>query len=255
VLGTIKIRMAVPVTREWVAAAVLAAAGDQLVLTGAALVPHPVERMDALLRAWAIGFHSRRPDVASAQLQHGSRGLHPDECASFLRALDARLLHVDSAGYVVPLCAEPKPGQTPYALCCKDGSTVGMNLEYIIQLGVLAELAMLYRWPTSQLRMELGEFDASAVDAQGKPAVLMEAKARASGGPDTLDRLLLKWLAYAEGPTPTRGTNASNKYVELLSVVQATGPVKVLLAAAGARWWLQAVPAGDDRLALFALAG
>jgi hypothetical protein len=246
--------MTVPVTREWVTAAGLAAAEDQLVFKGAAPVPNAVERMDALLRAWAVGFHARRPDVASAQLQHGSRGLHADECASFLRALDARLLHVDSAGYVVPLCAEPKPGQTPYALCCKNGSTVGVNLEYIIQLGVLAELAMVYRWPTSQLRMELGEFDASAVDAQGKPAVLMEAKARVSGGQDTLDRLLLKWLGYAQGPRPPRGTNASNKYVELLTIVQATGPLKVLLAAAGARWWLQAVPVRDDRLELFALA-
>lgn len=57
-----------------------------------------VERLDALLRAWSVGFADRRDDVESATLTIGTRGLHPDEASAFVRALDGRLLHVDSAG-------------------------------------------------------------------------------------------------------------------------------------------------------------
>lgn len=230
------------ITADWVREAVDAADDDQVGVDGLPRVDSPVERMDALLRAWAEGFYVRRPDVKTGALRHGRRGLHPDECAAFLRALDQRSLHVDSAGYVVPLCAVPKPGQRPYALCCRDGTGVGVNLEYVIQLGVLAELATQHRYPADRLRMELGEFDAAALNSDGSPAVLMEAKARVTGGSDTLDRLLLKWLRYADGPTPQRGENAANKFVELNAVVQRNGPVTVLLVAAGARWWMTAEP-------------
>jgi hypothetical protein len=236
------------ITVDWVGAAVNAASDDQVLAEGVPRLASPVQRLDALLRAWPEGFCARRPDVETAAFRHGRRGLHPDECAAFLRALDQRLLHVDSAGYVVPLCAAPKPGQKPYALCCKDGAGVGVNLEYVIQLGVLAELATQHRYPNHQLRMELGEFDAAALNADGSPAVLMEAKARATGGSDTLDRLLLKWLRYADGPTPQRGENAANKYVELNAVAQQNGPVTVLLVAAGAHWWITAEPIAPDRL-------
>ena len=188
------------------------------------------------------------PGVLTSTLKHGRRGLHPDECASFLRGLDLRLLHVDSAGFVVPLCAEPKPNQTPYALCCEDGEGVGVNLEYVIQLGVLCEMSYAHGRPKQQLRMELGEFDAAALRPDGTPRVLMEAKARATDHADSLERLLLKWLAYAEGPCPSRGENAANKYVELLAVAERVGPVEVLLAAAGARWWLTAYVAAPGRL-------
>jgi hypothetical protein len=236
-------------TKEWIHEAVQAAADGQLVLDGAQAVPGAVERLDALLRGWAIGFHARRPDVRSPTLHHGRRGLHPDECAAFLRGLDLRLLHVDSAGYVVPLCADPKPNQSPYALCCKDGDGVGVNLEYVIQLGVLCELSSVYGWPRHQLRMELGEFDAAALHLDGSPTILMEAKARVTGGDDTLERLALKWLGFAEDPAPTHRENAANKYVELLAVATKIGPVGVLLAAAGARWWLTAEVAEPGKLA------
>jgi hypothetical protein len=60
--------------------------------------------------------------------------------------------------------------------------------------------------------------------------------------------LLLKWLRYADGPTPQRGENAANKYVELNAVAQQNGPVTVLLVAAGAHWWITAEPIAPDRL-------
>lgn len=205
-----------------------------------------VERMDALLRAWAVGFRSRRVDVMSASLRHGRRGLHADECSAFLRALDARHLHVDSAGYVTPLCAEPKSGQQPYALCCRQGDAVTVNLEYVIQLGAVAELAAL-GWTRERLRVELGEFDAACLDSDGSPAVLMEAKARV-GGPDGLASLLRKWLVLSESDPVPRGENAANKYLELLRITEGRSAVDVLLVAAGARWWLTARRDGPFRL-------
>lgn len=209
-------------------------------------MPDAVERMDALLHAWAVGFRSRRADVTSALLRHGQRGLHADECSTFLRALDSGQLHVDSAGYVTPLCAEPKPGQRPYALCCRDGDAVTVNLEYIIQLGAVAELASL-GWTPNRLRVELGEFDAACLDREGRPEVLMEAKARVVGS-DGLASLLRKWLRLRDAVSVTRGENASNKYLELLRITEGKPEVDVLLVAAGARWWLKARRDGPTRL-------
>ncbi len=224
----------------------LAAATAEAVSEGPLDVRDAVERMDALLRAWAVGFRSRRADVTSASLRHGRRGLHADECGTFLQALDARQLHVDSAGYVTPLCAEPKRGQRPYALCCRDGDAVTVNLEYIIQLGAVAELASL-GWTHERLRVELGEFDAVCLDSDGSPDVLMEAKARVVG-PDGLASLLRKWLVLGEGGAVARGENAANKYLELLRITEERPEVDVLLVAAGARWWLTARRDGPYRL-------
>ena len=118
----------------------------QLVPVGADLVPIAVERMTALMQAWAIGFAARRADVAGHDLTLGSRGLHADECASFLRGLDAEQLHVDSAGFVTPKAARPKPVGGRYALCCKSNPGVTVNTEYIIQLGAVGELVSWWGW-------------------------------------------------------------------------------------------------------------
>lgn len=209
-------------------------------------VPDAVERMDALLGAWAVGFRSRRADVTTAALRHGSRGLHPEECGAFLRALDARQLHVDSAGYVTPLCAEAKRGQQPYALCCRARNGVTVNLEYVIQLGAVAELASR-GWPPERLRVELGEFDAACLDSDGRPEVLMEAKARVDGQ-DGLASLLRKWLVLSDTGSVVRGENAANKYLELLRITEEQPEVYVLLVAAGARWWLTACRDSEYRL-------
>jgi hypothetical protein len=231
------------IDEAWIRAAVAATAPDQLVPSGASAVPDPVHRLRMLLEAWAVGFAARRPDVASATLKLGRRGLHPDECASFLRALDARLVHVDSAGFAWPLAVRHKPKQSPYALCWKVDPGVGVDLEYLIQLGVVAELHADLGWPATQLQVELGEFDAEITDRNGRALVEVEAKARAAGT-DSLGRLLLSWLTYSTGPPPVRGQNAANKYLHVLELTEA-GPVHVLLAAAGARWWLRATRAGD----------
>lgn len=229
------------VDEAWLAVATAEAASDEPVE-----VPDAVERTDALLRAWAVGFRSRRADVTTAALRHGPRGLHADECGAFIRAVDARQLHVDSAGYVTPLCAEPKRGQQPYALCCRAGDGVTVNLEYVIQLGVVAELATL-GWTRSRLRVELGEFDAACLDSDGRLELLMEAKARVAGQ-DGLASLVRKWLLLSGAEAVVGGENAANKYLELLRITEEQPEVNVLLAAAGARWWLTARRDGEHRL-------
>jgi hypothetical protein len=231
----------------WLRAAASAVLEDQLLGAGLEPVRDPVARVDSLFRGWAVGFTAERPDVETADFNVGSRGWHPDECAALLRGLDTRRLHIDSAGYAWPLCAQPKPGQGRYALCCKSGNGVTVNHEYLIQLGAVAELNQLHGWPPQRLRVELGEFDAAALDESGTSVLLMEAKCRAADprpSADTLARLLRLWLSYARDGAPIRGTNAANKYLYLRDRV-ADGPVTVLLVAAGARWWLRATRRSD----------
>ena len=231
----------------WLQATANAVVQDQLVGAGQEPVRDPVARVDALFRGWAVGFAAEPADVETAAFTVGSRGWHPDECAALLRGLDTRRLHIDSAGYAWPLCAEPKPGQGRYALCCKSGSGVTVNLEYLIQLGAVAELNQLHGWPSERLRVELGEFDAAALDDSGTSVLLMEAKSRAVDprpSADTLEKLLRMWLSYARDGAPIHGTNAANKYLYLRERVTG-GPVTVLLVAAGARWWLRATRRDD----------
>jgi hypothetical protein len=219
------------IDESWVQAAVRAVEPDQLVAAAQVPVSEPVARIDSLFRSWAVGFAAQRTDVETAEFLIGSRGWHADECAALLRGLDARRLHVDSSGYAWPLCAQPKPGQGRYALCCKSGRGVSVNQEYMIQLGAVAELNELYGWPSERLRVELGEFDAAALDHSGASALLMEAKCRAAGptpSADTLEKLLRSWIGFARGGAPIRGTNAANKYLYLRDRA-ADGPVTVLL--------------------------
>ena len=216
-----------------------------------ALDPGAAARLDKLLRVWAAVFAERREDVTTGAFRHGGRGLGDDEATSFLRGVDAGQLTVDDAGYVVPLCVLPKKRPQRYALCCKSGDGVTVNLEYLIQLGVVAELHRDRGWPVEQLRVELGEFDGSIVDEQGAPVMVMEAKCRRSVGQDTLAQLLSKWLGFAaagEPPTRGRGRNAEHKYLDLLRITEHRPTVDVLLVADGARWWLTAERLDGHRL-------
>lgn len=232
---------------SWLQEAVGLVTPSQVISPGLEPMKEPVDRVDSLMRAWAVGFTAQRRDVETPSFSVGARGWHPDECAAFLRGLDTRRLHADSAGYVWPLCADPKPGQGRYALCCKSGGGVTVNQEYLIQLGVVAELSELYGWPPHRLRVELGEFDAAALGESGTSVLLMEAKCRVTDSrpsSDTLEKLLRSWLSYARDGAPSRGSNAANKYLHLLDRVT-DGPVTVLLVAAGARWWLRAARCDD----------
>lgn len=233
---------AVPIDATWVT--YRAATPDPV-----AVDPSAAARLDELLHGWAAVFAERRDDVISGTFRHGKRGLGDDEATSFLRGVDAGLLAVDEAGYVVPLCVLPKKQPRRYARCCKSGDGVTVNLEHVIQLGVMAELHRDLGWPTEQLRVELGEFDGSIVGEQGDAVVVMEAKCRRLTGSDTLAQLLSKWLRFAAATdAPIRGRNAEHKYLDLLRITEHRPTVGVLLIADGARWWLTAERRDGHRL-------
>ena len=208
-----------------------------------------VERLTALLHAWAVGFAAVRDDVQTPALSLGRRGLHPDEAQAFLRALDARALHVDSAGFVTPLTARPKAVGGRYALFSRSGAGAALNTEYLIQLGAVAELTLDYGWPADRLQVERGEFDliGFADDSGADVVMAAEAKARVRG-PDSLEGLLRALEALAGEPAVVAKDNATRKYLELRALAEHR-PVVLWLIAAGARWAFDAqLDAGSVRL-------
>lgn len=235
----------------WQAALNSDASEQQLLSAGSIDVASPVSRMRSLLEAWAVGFAAQRADVIGPTLLVGNRGLHPDECASFLRALDSLQLHVDSAGYVTPLAARRKATGGRYALCCKAGRGVTINTEYIIQLGGVGELVTMWEWEPHNLQVEMTEFDIVGYGADGRIVLAVEAKARVRGS-DGLERLLRSVLAFAGKSPPTPTGNAARKYLQLLRLTE-SGPVALWLIAAGARWPFLATR-GADRLMLTPIA-
>ncbi|MFI7503950.1 hypothetical protein ACIBVL_36825 [Streptomyces sp. NPDC049687] len=206
---------------------------EELAREAEARCPGAVERLGALLRAWALGFAAVRPDVLSPRLAVSRRGLRTDEAAGFLAALDARVLHVDSAGFVVPQAFRPKASGGRYALFSRNGSGVAVNLEYLIQMAATAELLVDHGVAGADICFERGEFDAVVEDA-GRPVLAMEAKARIEGG-DGLLELLDSLLRLGTDPQATAGDNHRRKHAALLEMA-AAGPVVLWLVADGARW-------------------
>lgn len=208
--------------------------------------PGAVERLGALLQAWAVGFAAVRPDVLSPGLAASRRGLRADEAAGFLSALDARVLHVDSAGFVVPQAFRRKNSGGRYALFSRSGSGAAVNLEYLIQMAAAAELLMDHGVAGTDISFEQGEFDA-VVEHGGVPVLAMEAKARIEGADGLL--ALLNSLLRPETNARTRAnSNHRRKYAALLDMA-VRGPVTLWLVADGARWAFQAsVAAGTLQL-------
>lgn len=204
--------------------------------------PDPnVEQLKALLRVWLRGFAQRTPEVADLSLTiREERGLHPDEAGPFLRAIDEQLLHVDTAGFVTPLAVRGRQRGGRYALFSRDGNSTRLNLEYIIQLAVAAELVADHQWPASTLQVEHGEFDAIGfTDPESDEIILaVEAKARARGR-DSLEGLLKSLEMLANDSQAVVPNNAANKYRALLELSMQR-PVVLYLVAAGARWKLDA---------------
>jgi hypothetical protein len=208
--------------------------------------PGAVGRLDALLQAWAVGFAAARPDVVSPDLAVSRRGLRADEAAGFLAALDARVLHVDSAGFVVPQALRSKASGGRYALFSRNGRGVAVNLEYLIQMAAAAELLVDHGVAGADICFEQGEFDAVVEDG-GLPVLAMEAKARVEGT-DGLLELLNSLLRLGVNPRATVRVNHRRKYAALLDMA-ARGPVVLWLVADGARWAFDArVGAGTLRL-------
>lgn len=199
-------------------------------------------RLWGLLLERVDGFAAARDDVFTGNLVPPRRGLGRDESASFLRAVDEGFAVVDRAGYVtLPLVRQKKPVGR-YALFSKSGAGVSVNLEYVVQVGATAELVLDHGWPPDRVGFERGEFDAVAYDEDGRVALAMEAKARATG-PDSLDKLVRSWVRFAADPTADLASNAGRKWQELGRLASA-GQVVVWLVAEQARWSLTARVSG-----------
>ncbi|MEW2570234.1 hypothetical protein [Streptomyces sp. NPDC047070] len=213
---------------------------DDLTRAAQARVPQAITRLNALLQAWAVGFAAVRADVLSPFIAASRRGLGADESAGFLTALDTRLLHVDSAGFVRPQAFRQKKPGGRYALFSRNGSGVSLNLEYLIQLTAAAEFISLHKTAGHDVCFEQGEFDA-VVETDGVPVTVMEAKARIQG-PDSLTGLLASLLAMCENPGTPASRNHQRKYAALRKIT-AGAPVTLMLVAEGARWTFDAATA------------
>ena len=88
--------------------------------------------MRELLEAAAAELEAAREDVLSSMLILPRKGLDHDECAAFLRAIDAELAILDAAGYVTV----PHAGSFP--LLSRSGIGVGVDVARIAQVASLA---------------------------------------------------------------------------------------------------------------------
>lgn len=204
--------------------------------------PAALARLRTMLESWAEGFAAARPDVESALITWPRRGLHPDEAAGFLAALDRAEITVDPAGYVNLAQVRPKTPAGRYALFSRSGPGVAINLEYLIQIGTACELVREWGWPADAVNFERGEFDAFGHEPDSDRIVLaVEAKARMTGA-DSLAKLLRAWVLTAIARSVPAADNAGRKYAQLQALC-AAGPVLVWLVAAGRRWAFRAVDA------------
>lgn len=206
-----------------------------------------VDRFRALLAGWAEGFAELRTDVLSCSMDEPRRGVLPDEASSFLRAMDAGVAVVDEAGFVTLPTVRPKKPIGRYALFSKSGDGVGLNLEYVIQVGAAAELILDHGWPPGQLDFERGEFDTLGYRSDGTVGLAVEAKARATGA-DSLEKMLRFWFRAERQRDLRLNNNAGQKLAELRRLCQ-PGPVHLWLVADSVRWSLIA-SLEADRLVL-----
>lgn len=186
------------------------------------------------LGLWAEGFFDARADVQSSRITWPSRGLLNDEARSFLRAIEGGFVTVSDTGHFAVVGARPKPQGGRYALLSKSGDGAAINLEYVIQVGAIAELALDQGWPGDALDFERGEFDAFGYGPDGRVLLAMEAKCR-SRGADSVEKLLREWLSLSRKGAPGAPTNAGRKYAQLLRLCEA-GRVVVWVVAANVRW-------------------
>lgn len=205
----------------------------------------PATEVEHLLRTWARGFaaacranpaHEHDGDRRD-DLQLGRRGLETDECSAFLRTWRAELVDVDVDGtFTLPSLGACPP---ELHLVGRSGRATTLHTEYLVQIGVVAELVEDLGWGRRELAFEQGEWDLLG-RREGRVQLAVEAKARAAAtDPDGLARLERSLLGLSEVPTRKVPDNHERKWAALREFVE-SGPVDVLLVASGARTWLHA---------------
>lgn len=199
---------------------------------------------------------TRRP-----ALRYG-RGLGADEATGFLRALDAGLVTLQPDGaFFVP---SARACSKNLHLVGRNEDHVAVHTEVLVHVGAYAELVLDHGW-----RPQCIAFDpfirGAALDLwgfaetpqsdqawwQGRITFVAEAKARV-GGSDSLTALAAAFERLEQDGSAAADRGHLRKWYELRSVVQQHGPVDLLLAADGARWWYAVEPVteptGDLRL-------
>jgi hypothetical protein len=219
---------------------------EQIVPRFGARVNDPVGRFKQLAKELAIAFSMERYGEI-VELRFGKRGLHPDDTAAFLRALDGGHIQLNDNGSFVPHACKSKPGGCLYSLFTEnrwnDDFYISLNTENLIHFGAATELYSSWGWDKKRIEVEVGEFDAR-VWGEDSPILLMEAKARVEDQ-DGLAPLLRSFIQFAQQPRPPEAIdNHSRKYVELLKRTE-SAPVILWLVAAGARWAFIAERDGD----------
>jgi hypothetical protein len=223
------------ITLDWIEANSVHA--EQIIPANGLRIENPIKRFETLIRDLAINFSKERYGEI-VELRYGKRGLHPDDTAAFIRAVDGGHIQLNENGSFVPLGCRSKPGGCLYSLFTEnrwnDDFYISLNTENLIHFGAAAELHESWGWDKQKIEVEVGEFDAR-VWGEDRAVLLMEAKARISDQ-DGLAPLLRSFIKYADGPEPPKAVdNHSRKYVELLKRAE-SGPVILWLVAAGARW-------------------
>lgn len=220
-----------------------------------------VDEVRRLVRGWAAGFASncrknpspgekRRRDLERKEtLTEGKGGLQPDECRAFLRSYGAGLVRVDPDGcFSMP---EERTHKHTLHLVGRDGDHLRLHTEYLTQIGAYGELVLDHGWSRHALAFEMGEFDilgfAATPDLHERAALLVEAKARISGG-DSLFSLREAFIAKSADPAFLMSAhNHRRKWDELEAKTQG-GLSFLWLVASGARWSFLARRVGSRML-------
>jgi hypothetical protein len=170
-------------------------------------------------------------------LSVGRRGIHEDEAQAFLRAWREKLVLIDIAGrFTVPAARACPPVMH---LVGRSGNRTALHTEYLIQIGVIAELIQDQDWALPDLAFEQDEWDLLGYK-NGRVSLAVEAKARPlRPDADSLEALRDSFVSRSIDPTVPLRKNHERKWRALEEFVT-EGPVTVLLVASGARWWFDA---------------
>ena len=192
-------------------------------------------------------------DVTRTALLRYGRGLGTDETAAFLRARDAGLVVVEGDGhFLVPQARACSPN---LHLVGRNNDHVALHTEVLIHLGAYAELVLDRGWDPHRIVFDPFIRDAAldlwgyrSATEPGNPwwdgtiTFAAEAKARVAGS-DSLSTLAAAFACLELDPGAVVDRGHRRKWDELVAIVTDHGPIDLLLAADGARWWYLVDPA------------
>jgi hypothetical protein len=197
-----------------------------------------------------------RDEARRAALRYG-RGLGADESAAFLRALEAGLTTIAPDGaFGIPSARACSPN---LHLVGRNEDHVAVHTEVLIHIGAYAELVLDRGWEPGRLAfdpfirgaaLDLWGFDepVSGQWWEGRITFVAEAKARVAGS-DSLTGLASALERLQVDSAADVDPGHRRKWDELVNIVGDHGPIELLLAADGERWWYDVTSSSPDRAA------